>query len=120
MEGDMKLRPGTRLFAGYDFTLPGNKDEAVVTVADPKVVFSLRCVSGATPSEATLTVWMSDGMYTVTDSAWYPSGDQHDWAVYQGSAVVPDVCRGGAVRFDRGGTFSASLPNDGWGWGSGD
>jgi hypothetical protein len=47
--------------------------------------------------------------YTVSDSKWYPSGDQRSSLVYQGSAATPDACNGGLVRLDKGGTFSAGV-----------
>ncbi len=109
MEGDLKLAPGTVINVGYDFTLPGNKSTLTLPVANPKVIFTARCVSGATPSAATFTVTMPTATYTVTDSNWYPSGDQHSSLVYQGSATVPDLCGGGQVRLDKGGTFTATL-----------
>lgn len=109
MEGDLKVTPGTTLMAGYDFTIPGNNSTLSVTVNNPQVVFTVRCVSGASPSQSTLTVPMATTSYTVTNSAWYPSGDQHSPLVYQGSITVPDVCGGGQVRLDKGGTFSASV-----------
>ena len=109
MEGDLKVAPGTTLKAGYDFTLPGNKQTFNVTLTNPQVVFTVRCVSGATPSQPTLTVPMSNATYTAPDSQWYPSGDQHSDLVYQGAVAVPDLCSGGKVRFDKGGTFSAFL-----------
>ena len=109
MEGDLKLLPGTIMHAGYDFTIPGNKVTLTLTVNDPQLVLTLRCVSGATPTQPTLTVPMGTATYTVTNSKWYPSGDQHSPLVYQGAVPVPDVCAGGKVRFDKGGTFSAQL-----------
>ena len=109
MEGDLKVSPGTTLKAGYDFTLPGNKQTFNVTFTNPQVVFTVRCVSGATPSQPTLAVPMSSATYTAPDSQWYPSGNQQSALVYQGAAAVPDLCSGGKVRFDKGGTFSALL-----------
>ena len=109
MEGDMKLSPGTTLLVGYDFTAPGNNSTFSVNVNNPQVVFTLHCASGATPSQATLTVTMPNATYTVTNSNWIPSGDQHSSLVYQGSTTVPDVCSGGQVRFNAGGTFSATV-----------
>jgi hypothetical protein len=73
------------------------------------VVFAVRCVSGATPSASTLTVTMPTQTYAVTSDQWYPSGDQHSPLVYQGSVVVPDLCGGGQLRLDHGGTFTASV-----------
>ena len=113
MEGDLKLAPGTTLTAGYDFTIPGNTTTLTVTFNNPRVVFALRCVSGATPSQSTLTVPMSTSTTTVKDSAWYPSGDQHSPLVYQGSVTVPNVCGGGQVRLDKGGTFTTSVGGSG-------
>jgi hypothetical protein len=109
MEGDLKVAPGTTLIAGYDFTSPGNNTPFSVTVTNPQVVFTLRCVSGATPSQSTLTVSMPTTTYPVTGSEWVPSGDQHSPLVYQGSVTIPDVCSGGQVRLDKGGTFSAGV-----------
>jgi hypothetical protein len=48
--------------------------------------------------------------YTSTNGGnWYPSGDQSSSLVYQGSISVPDVCNGGDVSFQNGGTFTASV-----------
>jgi hypothetical protein len=113
MEGDLKLAPGTTMLAGYDFTVPGNKSSLFFTVSNAQVVFSLKCVSGATPSPSTLTVTMPTQTYNVTNDQWYPSGDQHNPLVYQGSATVPYACGTNpstdTVRFNQGGTFSATL-----------
>ena len=46
---------------------------------------------------------------SVTSDQWYPSGDQHSPLVYQGSVTVPDLCGGGQLRLDQGGTFTASV-----------
>jgi hypothetical protein len=48
-------------------------------------------------------------MYTVTSDAWNPSGDQASPLVYQGTTTVPDLCSGGPVRLDGGGTFTATI-----------
>lgn len=47
--------------------------------------------------------------YAVTNDQWYPSGDQHSPLVYQGSITVPDLCGGGQLRLNQGGTFSAAV-----------
>jgi hypothetical protein len=109
MEGDLKLSPGTVLNAGYDLTSPGNNTTFTVAFNNPAVVFTLRCVSGATPTQSTLTLSMPSTTYTISGSGWFPSGDQHSALVYQGSVVVPDVCQGGKVRFDKGGTFTTGI-----------
>ena len=109
MEGDLKLAPGTTIAAGYDFAVPGNHQSLFFTVTNPQVVFTLQCVSGATPPPSTLTVTMPTQTYNVTNDQWTPSGDQQSSLVYQGSATVPDACSGGLMTFNQGGTFSASL-----------
>ena len=109
MEGDLKVNPGTTLKAGYDFTLPGNHNAYTALVVNPQVVFQADCVSGAPASPATFSVAMANQMYQVTDDSWYPSGDQSSSLVYQGSTSVPNVCSGGQVRLDKGGTFSATI-----------
>jgi hypothetical protein len=109
MEGDLKVSPGTTLEAGYDFTVPGNHASFPLTVNNPQVIFAVRCVSGATPSAATFTVTMPTQTYSVTNDQWYPSGDQHSPLVYQGSITVPDLCGGGQLRLNQGGTFTATV-----------
>lgn len=109
MEGDLKVNPGTTIQAGYDLTIPGNNSTRTITVTDPQVTFTVHCVSGATPSEPTFTVTMPAATYTITGSAWYPSGDQSSPLVYQGTDTVPDLCAGGQLRLDKGGTFTATL-----------
>ena len=86
----------------------GQRQTFNVTFTNPQVVFTVRCVSGATPSQPTLTVPMGSATYTAPDSQWYPSGNQQSALVYQGAIAVPDLS-GGKVRFDKGGTFSAFL-----------
>ena len=109
MEGDLKVNPGTTIKTGYDFTLPGNHTAFTALAINPRTVFQVRCVSGAAPTASTFTVSMANQTYPVTGDAWYPSGDQSSPLVYQGSATVPDLCRGGQLRLDRGATFSASI-----------
>src|SRR5262249_25118621 len=109
MEGDLKVLPGTTLTVGYDFTLPGNKATFTASVANASVVFTARCASGAAPSVSTFTVPMPNQTYTAINQNWYPSGDQKSPLVYQGTIAVPDLCGGGKVRLDKGGTFSATI-----------
>jgi hypothetical protein len=109
MEGDLKISPGDTLMVGYDFTVPGNKASFSLTVNNPQVVFTVRCVSGASPSQSTETVSMPSQTYSVTNDQWIPSGDQHSPLVYQASITVPDLCGGGQLRLDQGGTFPANV-----------
>jgi hypothetical protein len=110
MEGDLKVPPGQTINVGYDFTMPGNKSAQTVTFGDAQVVFSnVKCASGATPSASSFTVTMPNQTYTVTNSAWYPSGVQSSPLVYQGSIAAPALCGAGSLRLQQGGTFSAMV-----------
>jgi hypothetical protein len=109
MEGDLKVAPGTSLLVGYDFTIPGNHPQATVSFLDAGVTFQATCVTGA--GQGTIVVVLADASYTdpVNSSAWYPSGDQHNASVYQGTTSIPDLCNGGLVRLQQGGTFTATI-----------
>jgi hypothetical protein len=109
MEGDLKVSPGAVLMAGYDFTIPGSHPADTVQLVNASVTFQAQCASG--PGGGTIVVFLSGGPITVpqNSSAWFPSGDQSSPLVYQGSVAVPDLCGGGLVRLQSGGTFSADL-----------
>jgi len=109
MEGDLKVAPGTLLLAGYDFTIPGSHSTITVGFFGASVSFEATCVGG--PGGGTIVVPFADTSYSdPQDSpAWYPSGDQHSAAVYQGVVAVPDLCSGGLVRLQQGGTFTATV-----------
>jgi YVTN family beta-propeller protein len=109
MGGNLQVAPGATLQAGYDFTLPGNKNSLTMTVSAAQVTFAVACVSGATPSASTLTVIIPAQTYQITNDQWYPSGDQSSPLVYQGSVPVPDLCGGGKISLAKGGTFTATL-----------
>src|SRR5207248_1420671 len=104
--GDLKLASGTTLRAGYDFTMPGNHPAATVHFVNANVTFNATCVSG--PGGGTITVPIVDTSYAdpQNSSAWYPSGDKADSSTYQGSTEIPDLCNGGLVRLQQGGTFT--------------
>jgi hypothetical protein len=109
MEGDLKVNPGTVLRAGYDFTIPGSHPADTVQFVNASVTFQAQCVSGT--GGGTIVVSLSGNAITVpkNNSDWFPSGDQSSPSVYQGSVAVPDLCNGGLVRLQSGGTFSADL-----------
>lgn len=110
MEGNLQLAPGATLKAGYDFTIPGNNNSVFVTFTSPAVTFNVKCANGMTPATSTITVPMPTQTYHSTNGAtWYPSGDQSSSLVYQGSISVPDICNGGKVSFQNGGTFTATI-----------
>jgi hypothetical protein len=112
MEGALKVSPGTVLMAGYDFTIPGAHPAETVQFTNAQVVFQAQCAGGG---GGVIVVPLGDSTTFVPakSSAWYPSGDQHSPAVYQGSFVVPDICGGETVSLRSGGTFSADLASDG-------
>jgi hypothetical protein len=109
MEGDLKVSPGTLLMAGYDFTIPGSHPAIDVLFVSPLVTFQAQCVAGG--GGGTIVVPLSSSLISDPQNspAWFPSGDQHSPAVYQGSVVVPDVCAGGLITLRSGGTFTATL-----------
>jgi len=110
MEGNLQVAPGATLKAGYDFTIPGDNNSVFVTFTDPEVTFDVKCASGMTPTMSTVTVPMPTQTYNSTNGgSWFPSGDQSSSLVYQGSISVPDVCNGGNVSFQNGGTFTATI-----------
>jgi hypothetical protein len=109
MEGDLKVSPGTVLRAGYDFTIPGSHPADTVQFANAVVTFHAQCGTGT--GGGTIVVVLSGNSITVppNNSAWFPSGDQSSPSVYEGSLAVPDLCSGGLLRLQSGGTFSADL-----------
>jgi hypothetical protein len=109
MEGDLKLTPGTKIKAGYDFTLPGNNRRFSVSFTKGAVVFAVRCVSGKAPSQSTFAITLPDQSYAVSNASWYPSGNQNSPLVYQGEVAAPNLCAGGQLRLDKGGTFWAFM-----------
>jgi hypothetical protein len=52
---------------------------------------------------------MSSASYPVSNADWIPTKDQKSTLGYQGSVTVPNACNGGLVRFNLGGTFSATI-----------
>jgi hypothetical protein len=107
MEGALKVTPGKKIKAGYDFTLPSNNKPFTVMFTEGKVVFKVKCVSGAKPSEPTFTVTLPNQSYSVTNANWYPSGNQSSPLVYQGEREVPALCGKGQLSLAEGGTFSS-------------
>src|SRR5947199_10075440 len=90
--------------------MPRSHDEAYVAVKHGTVTFNVECVSGS--GGGTVVVYLNTPGYTEipeNSSAWYPSGDQHDPSVYQGSTAMPDLCGGSQMTLKDGGTFSADV-----------
>jgi hypothetical protein len=110
MEGNLQVAPNGTLKAGFDFTIPGDNNPVTVTFTNPEVTFNVKCTNGQTPTSSTVVVPLGTQTYTSTNGGnWYPSGDQASSLVYQGSITLPDLCNGGNVSFQNGGTFTAMI-----------
>jgi hypothetical protein len=109
MEGNLKVSPGKKIKAGYDFALPGTKKPFTTTFSEGKVVFKVRCVSGAKPSEPTFTVSLPTQSYSVGNANWYPSANQSSALVYEGEREIPALCGTGQLSLKEGGTFSTFM-----------
>ncbi len=101
----LKVMPGDTVLAGYDFTIAGNSTAVTVKWSHPTAVFNFTCANGRSGS---FTIAMPDYTVTVSDSKWYPTGDQHNALAYQGSIVAPDGCGDGTLMKMRSqGIFTA-------------
>jgi len=109
MEGNEIVAPGTPVKFGYDFTLPGNNSSMSLTVINPTITFTLSCPSGQPASPSVGVLSFGTMAYWVTNSDWYPTGDQSSSAAYQITEDIPNACSGGLVSLAQGGTFTASV-----------
>jgi hypothetical protein len=109
MDGNLIVHPGDTLRVGYDFTMPGSHPAATLLFTQTKVTFQATCVSG--PGGGTIVINVGNQSYTdpKNSSAWYPSGNQADPSVYQGSTSVPNLCNGGGLSLSLGAMFTASV-----------
>jgi hypothetical protein len=109
MEGDLRVNPGTTIFGGFDFTMPGSHPAATVSFVGLQVSIPYRCGSGPILGSLVFAVNQSAITIPANNNDWYPSGDQKSPLVLQAQATVPDVCNGGEVRMDQGATFSGDI-----------
>jgi predicted outer membrane repeat protein len=109
MGGNLIVQPGNTLRVGYDFTMPGSHPTTMLVFTQTLVTFQALCASGS--GGGTIVFSIPNQSYTdpQNSSAWYPSGNQQDPSVYQGSLTVPDLCGGGALSLRQGATFSATV-----------
>jgi hypothetical protein len=114
MDSDLAVAAGTTLRVGYDFKIPEKHPAASVSFLRAKVVFGYTCTIGNNAGIFTVTIPDAVGILDNANSlAWYPSGDERDPSVNQGSLPVPNVCpSGGLVRL-RVGLFSAGVVSNG-------
>ena len=93
-----KIHPGDSFKVGYDFTVPGNHKSVAVQFRHLKATVHFTCPNG---SDGSFVVTMPDYTVTVSDSRWYPSGDQHSSLVYQGAVTAPSACGKGVVMHQK-------------------
>src|SRR5215467_161811 len=109
IEGNLQIHPGDPLKAGFDFTMPGSHPAAQVTVENGSVSIAVTCSNGSVPPPIALNLPAQTIAVTSNSSAWYPSGNQSDPSVYQGSLAAPDLCAGGTMSAAAGVTFRATV-----------
>lgn len=110
LDGNLQVNPGATLEAGYDFQTSGHHPAARVSFSHANVSFNASCASG--PGNQVIRVHLARGSYIepANDGGnWYPTADQSSLASYEGSATVPNLCAGGLVSLQQGGSFTATL-----------
>ena len=109
MEGNLQIRPGDTIKAGYDFTMPGAHAAAQVTIDNASITMAVTCSDGTTPPAITFPLPIQTYSDPAGSPSWYPSGDQSSIAVYQGTVTAPDLCSGGIMSDANGATFKATI-----------
>ncbi len=109
MEGNLMVKPGDTLKVGYDLTIPGSHPSTALGFTNTTVRLQTVCTNGSGGGQVAVTV--PDQQYTdpLNSSSWYPSGNQQDPSVYQGQTTIPDLCGGGSMSVEQGGTFNATV-----------
>ena len=109
MEGNLQIRPGDSIKAGYDFTMPGPHAAGQITFDNASITMAVTCANGTTPPAISFALPVQTYTDPAGSSAWYPSGDQSNAAVYQGSVIAPDLCAGGIMSDAKGATFKVTI-----------
>ncbi len=108
MAGDLKIKPGDVLRAGFDFSMPGGHPATTAVFTSGYVALLVTCPNGSSPP---LTIPLHD--LTVFDpedsTAWYPSGDQSSPLDYRGTLIAPDLCAGAVMDDARGALFTTAF-----------
>ncbi len=108
--GNLQASPGATLEAGYAFQTSGNHPAARVSFSHARVALNATCVSGPGGKVITVRLGMESYVEPANDGGnWWPSGDQTSLASYQGATVVPNLCAGGLVSLQQGGSFTATV-----------
>ena len=124
--GELVVRPGDTLNAGYSFSLPGKHAAATVTFSQAQVTLQAECRSSHHDRRChhhhrghgehhrpagPIVINIADASYSAAQnsSAWLPGAGAHDLSTFQGSITVPDLCQGGAIEIGDGATFTAMV-----------
>jgi hypothetical protein len=111
--GQLVVNPGDTLQAGYSFSLPGKHPAATITFANAQVIVQADCVGhhngGHRRTGGPIIVNITNASYSAAQngSAWLPAAGARDPGSFQGSATVPDLCHGNAMRIGEDATFTA-------------
>jgi Alpha/beta hydrolase domain len=109
----LTVHPGDTLSVGYAVSLPGKHAAANITFAKAQAIIQAQCQDGfhGNRNGGPILIDIADATLAVpaNSSAWVPSADQHAASTLQGSIVVPDLCRGGAVQITGDATFTATV-----------
>ena len=105
MQGNLQIKPGDPVSAGYVFAMPGHHQATAVNFLSTSVVLPLSCTSSG-PTVGTVTVNLSAGPYTVALNAngQIPTNNQQSPSSFEGSTKAPNLC-GGAVMYSSGARF---------------
>jgi hypothetical protein len=87
---------GDIVLAGYALSMPDSHPDTTVSLAGGNVQTDVSCSDG---SSYTLTIPLPGQTYSIpaNDGSWFPSPNQKDPLVYQGSTTA-SVCSGGVAR----------------------
>ena len=136
--GEIVVRPGDTVGAGYALSLPGKHGAATISFSQTTVTLQAECESrhrhrrhhgwdrdddgreghdrhegheGRHHRGGPIVINIADASFAVgqNGSGWLPSANPRDTAVFQGSATVPDLCHGGAMRIGDGASFTAMV-----------
>jgi Alpha/beta hydrolase domain len=98
------VRPGDTLQAAYAVSLPGKHASATISFSQATATVQAVCQrSHHHRGGAPIVIGIPDASYSVAQNsaAWLPSAGS--------SAIVPDLCQGGAMRIRGSGTFTAMV-----------
>ena len=109
-DGPLSVAPGTVLGGGYDFHAANDPAFTLTTYAPTITLSSIKCADGKPPTQSSLTIAMSNGSYfsPANSPDGIPTGDKAAAAGFQGSIVIPNICRGSNVILNAA-SFSTTI-----------